>query len=55
MARAPKQRNEKLLTLIKACGWSYDACAAAVRTVARDSRDDLRSCDRRDHDGAGTA
>ena len=46
MARTPKQRNEKLLTVIKACQWSYDACAAAVRAVARENNDDLRSCDR---------
>src|SRR5436309_15806787 len=47
MARAPKQRNEKLLRMIKACHWSYDACAAAVRAVARENDDDdLRSCDR---------
>ena len=46
MARAPRQRNEKLLTVIKACQWSYDACAAAVRAIARENGDDLRSCDR---------
>jgi len=47
MARAPKQRNEKLLRMIKACHWSYDACAAAVRAIARENNDDdLRSCDR---------
>src|SRR5437763_1701906 len=47
MARAPKQRNEKLLRMIKACHWSYDACAAAVRAIARaNNDDDLRSCDR---------
>jgi hypothetical protein len=46
MARAPRQRNEKLLTAIRACQWSYDACAAAVRTVAREHNDDLPSCDR---------
>ncbi|MDG4768565.1 Tat pathway signal protein [Solwaraspora sp. WMMD406] len=46
MARALRQRNEKLLTAIKACQWSYDACAAAVRAVAREHNDDLPSCDR---------
>ncbi|SRR6266568_743042 len=47
MARAARERNEKLLTVIRACNWSYDACAAAVRAVARESNDDdLRSCDR---------
>jgi tetratricopeptide (TPR) repeat protein len=45
MARAPKRRNEKLLTAIKTCRWSYDACAAAVRVVAREDGDELR-CDR---------
>ena len=46
MARASRQRNETLLTVIKACQWSYDACAAAVRAIARENRDDLRSLDR---------
>lgn len=47
MARAQRQRNEKLLAVIKACNWSYDACAAAVRAIARENDDDdLRSCDR---------
>jgi tetratricopeptide (TPR) repeat protein len=36
-----------LLAVIKACNWSYDACAAAVRAIARENNDDdLRSCDR---------
>lgn len=46
MARARRQRNDKLLTAIKACQWSYDACAAAVRTIAREHNDELPSCDR---------
>jgi tetratricopeptide (TPR) repeat protein len=47
MARVGRQRNEKLFTLIKTCQWSYEACAAAVRAVARENNDDdLRSCDR---------
>ena len=43
-ARAPRQRNEKLLAAIKACGWSYDACVASVRAAARDNDDELASC-----------
>src|SRR5436189_290621 len=47
MARSARQRNGKLLVAIKACGWSYDAGAAAVRAIARENNDDdLRSCDR---------
>ncbi len=46
MARSPRPRNETLLNVIRACQWSYDACAAAVRVVARENGDDLRSCDR---------
>ncbi|GGM27810.1 MULTISPECIES: Tat pathway signal protein [Micromonospora] len=46
MARTPRQRNEKLLAAIKECRWSYDACAAAVRAIARENLDALPSCDR---------
>ncbi|WP_434740408.1 Tat pathway signal protein [Micromonospora sp. SH-82] len=46
MARTPRRRNEKLLEMIKECRWSYEACAAAVRAVARENRDALPSCDR---------
>lgn len=46
MARSPKQRNEKLRAAIRECQWSYDACAAAVRAVAREDGQPLFSCDR---------
>ena len=47
MVRAVRPRNEMLLTVIKSCGWSYDACAAAVRAVARENNDnDLKLCNR---------
>lgn len=32
-----RQHNEQLLALIRACGWTYDACAYAVRAVARET------------------
>src|SRR5438552_16125041 len=55
MARVARVRNEKLLSVIKACNWSYDACACAVRAIARGNNDDLRPCDRSHvgHWGAG--
>ncbi|WP_433528156.1 Tat pathway signal protein [Micromonospora sp. CA-263727] len=34
------------MAAVKECQWSYDACAAAVRAVAREHNDDLSSCDR---------
>ncbi|MDG4794156.1 Tat pathway signal protein [Micromonospora sp. WMMD1082] len=46
MARAPRQRNEKLLTVIKECQWSYDACAVAVRAVAQENGETSASFDR---------
>jgi len=46
MARAPRQRNDKLLAMIEACGWSYEACAAAVRAVAEENGEDLSACKR---------
>ncbi|MFV2124468.1 Tat pathway signal protein [Micromonospora sp. LOL_013] len=46
MTRQQRKRNEQLREMIKACRWSYDACAAAVRVIAREHNDDLRSCDR---------
>ncbi|GIJ25200.1 Tat pathway signal protein [Micromonospora qiuiae] len=46
MARAPRRRNEKLLAAVRECRWSYEACAAAIRLVARENGDDLSSCDR---------
>src|SRR5205823_3575652 len=46
MARAPRQRNDKLLAMIEACGWSYEACAAAVRVVAEENGEDLSACRR---------
>jgi len=41
-----RQRNDKLLAAIGACGWSYDACAAAVRAVAEENGEDLSACKR---------
>jgi len=32
--------------MIEACGWSYEACAAAVRAVAEENGDDLSGCKR---------
>lgn len=46
MVRKIRQRNEKLLAVINDCRWTYEACAAAVRAVAWEHGDDLRSCDR---------
>jgi hypothetical protein len=46
MSRAGRQRNERLSAIIKACGWSYDACARAIRAVAKESGDDLPSLHR---------
>ena len=48
MPRAPRQRNEKLLAVVRACGWSYEACVAAIRGIARENNkdDDLQSCSR---------
>jgi len=46
MSRAGRQRNERLLAIIKACGWSYDACARAIRAVAKECGDDLSSLHR---------
>ena len=46
MARASRQRNEKLLALVRECGWSYSTCAAAVRAVAHENGNALPSCDR---------
>jgi hypothetical protein len=46
MSSADRQRNERLLAIIKACGWSYEACAYAVRSVAKESGEDLASLKR---------
>lgn len=46
MVRRVRQRNVRLLAVINDCRWTYEACAAAVRAVAREHGDDLRSCDR---------
>ena len=46
MSRAGRQRNERLSAIIKACGWSYDAFASAIRAVAKESDDDLSSLHR---------
>jgi tetratricopeptide (TPR) repeat protein len=46
MSRAGRQHNERLSAIIKACGWSYDACARAIRVVAKESGDDLPSLHR---------
>ena len=43
---ATRQRNEKLLGIIRACGWSYGACAHAVRTVAKENGRDLPALQR---------
>lgn len=48
MGRTERGRNEKLAAFIDASGWSYEACAAAIRAVASESGDDLASC-RRSH------
>ncbi|GHJ17184.1 MULTISPECIES: Tat pathway signal protein [unclassified Micromonospora] len=46
MTRAPKQRNERLRNAISECRWSYESCASAVRTVARENGEAQFSCDR---------
>lgn len=43
MVAAGRQRNEQLLACIRACGWSYDGCAHAIRAVAKESGADLSS------------
>ncbi|GAA1378368.1 Tat pathway signal protein [Catellatospora chokoriensis] len=46
MGRAGRTRNDKLVALIDASGWSYDACAAAIRAVATEVGENLASCNR---------
>lgn len=41
-----RQRNEQLLAIIRACGWSYNACAHAVRAVAKENGTDLPAVSR---------
>lgn len=41
-----RKRNEQLLKMIRSCGWSYDACAYAIRRVGRESGNDLPSLQR---------
>jgi tetratricopeptide (TPR) repeat protein len=46
MSPVGRRRNEQLLAIIRACGWSYEACACAVRRVAKESGEDLSSLNR---------
>src|SRR6266511_2860393 len=46
MSRGSRGRNERLLAIIRTCGWSYDACVKAIRAVARETVDDLSSLHR---------
>src|SRR6266540_3075960 len=46
MSRGSRGRNERLLAIIRTCGWSYDACAKAIRAVAKETGDDLSSLHR---------
>jgi hypothetical protein len=46
MSPAVRKRNERLLAVIKACGWSYAECANAIRAVAKESGKDLSSLHR---------
>jgi tetratricopeptide (TPR) repeat protein len=46
MARNPRQRNELLAALIAVSGWSYEACAGAIRAVDAETGDAMASCQR---------
>lgn len=46
MTPTGRPRNERLLAVIRACGWSYDGCVHAVRAVATESGEELVSLHR---------
>jgi hypothetical protein len=46
MAQNTRQRNEQLAALIDASGWSYEACAAAIRAVDAESGGEMAACQR---------